>query len=751
MSTPKGRTSWFGRYEDPEKFRLINQTGLRFLHNPGKTGYRYCWDMNVSPYDGTLYAAVCNEIGEGDQARLMAYDFEKDEARIVLKAEEITLPRDRHLPHTKLHESISFLPDGQLMATTHSTDRAMHHPEWMPFSHTTHVWEGYPGSYILKYDPKTGETRNLGMPAPRESIYGATYNKKDNCFYMIGFMRGHVYRYSLDDKSVMDLGKAAEVYCYRLHAAPDGHVYGMTKSGFLFRVNTDRLTLEDMHWRMPAYPDNFIHNTWYRYMAQAHNVSDHEFVFSSGRSDEIFLFDCRTEKVTALGKKPPFDDLNDFEVNPLGYDEFGIDKYGVLWYVVNGWKVDKPEDEFFRAPSPVLLVRWDFRRGKQPECLGIFSSQEVSYNVPSCMCVDKENDRLYVIGSAGPMAGKESEKMPAGGGLTLACLDLQAFRPHMYEKGPIWDKPMTVTPYTEEEIAQIQRERDLPPVWAGEEVSGKNPYTTIPLANVIPIRLWTQVPDTQDSRVIGLCWDEAGNVHGLCGENRRYYFRLSPNPVEYFASREEADRQDRVMVWRSILKHRLVEYTAEDGRYAMEPPFSFSYKLAQLIPQEEIPADLDAWLREHLLPGKVELEETVKLPEVVGRRYLAVATATAKMSDGRTAVGTKDGLFAIVKDGKAFSYGNAAAQGPVRCMTVSRDGKRLWGVAGDDEDMGTLFSFDEENGLLQRGFINYNSPGYMDGPTAANVLSSIALSPDETYLAVGSADRIATVHLLKIQ
>ena len=42
----------------------------------------------------------------------------------------------------------------------------------------------------------------------------------------------------LDDKTVMDFGKAAEVFCYRLHAAPDGHVYGMTRSGFLFRVNT---------------------------------------------------------------------------------------------------------------------------------------------------------------------------------------------------------------------------------------------------------------------------------------------------------------------------------------------------------------------------------------------------------------------------------------------------------------------------------------------------------------------------------
>ena len=189
----------------------------------------------------------------------------------------------------------------------------------------------------------------------------------------------------------------------------------------------------------------------------------------------------------------------------------------------------------------------------------------------------------------------------------------------------------------------------------------------------------------------------------------------------------------------------------ENGRYAIEPPFSFSYKVAEVSPYDEKTVGFDRWLKQRILPGKVEIADDIKLPEVLGRRYLAVATATAKMSDGRIAVGTKDGLFAIVKDGKAFSYGNAAAQGPVRCMTVSGDGMRLWGVAGDDEDMGTIFSFDDEKGLIQQGMINYNSPGYMDGPTAANILSAIAISPDEKWLAVGGADRLGSVHILKLQ
>ena len=78
MSIPEGRTSYFGRYEDKEKWRLINQTGLRFIVDPAGTGYSSCWDMNVSPYDGTLYAALCHEVGEGDQTRVIAYDYDQD-------------------------------------------------------------------------------------------------------------------------------------------------------------------------------------------------------------------------------------------------------------------------------------------------------------------------------------------------------------------------------------------------------------------------------------------------------------------------------------------------------------------------------------------------------------------------------------------------------------------------------------------------------------------------------------------------
>ena len=81
-------------------------------------------------------------------------------------------------------------------------------------------------------------------------------------------------------------------------------------------------------------------------------------------------------------------------------------------------------------------------------------------------------------------------------------------------------------------------------------------------------------------------------------------------------------------------------------------------------------------------------------------------------------------------------------------MCTNKAKTQLWGVAGDDEDLGYVFKYDDKTGLNQVGIINYNIPNFSDGPSTANVLSSICMSPDEKYLAVGSIDRIATVHVI---
>ena len=165
----------------------------------------------------------------------------------------------------------------------------------------------------------------------------------------------------------------------------------------------------------------------------------------------------------------------------------------------------------------------------------------------------------------------------------------------------------------------------------------------------------------------------------------------------------------------------------------------------------EIDETYKQWLRTNILPQPVNFDPAIKLPEATGRRYRAKASCVVDWSNDRKFVGTLDALAAIVSpDGSVYSLGNAAAYGPIRSMCTNKDKTHLWGVAGDDEDLGYVFEYDDKNGLRQRGIINYNIPTHFDGPTVANVLSSVCMSPDEKYLAIGSMDRIASVHVMAL-
>ncbi|MBU0715424.1 MAG: hypothetical protein KJ964_08720 [Verrucomicrobia bacterium] len=680
------RTYKFKMFSE-DYFRVINQAGVRQRVALCGIDYPGCWDTNLSP-DGILYYAASDESGRARHTRLVAYDYQTDTAKICVKAEEVTLPKARQLPVTKFHESITFLPDGRIFATTHSTDRAPAHPEWMPFAHHTHIWEGWPGSTMVCYDPKNGKVENWGVPVPRETIYGATYDAKHNAAYMIGFMRGHVYRFSLDDHSVKDLGKAAELYCYRLHVGPDKHIYGCTKSGYLWRVNVDTEKLEDLNWRVPAYPGNYCNNTWYRYMSQAHNVDDHTMIFSTYCADEFFMFDTGTLKIRALGRNAPFDEFVDFMPTTKGVNEFAMDKYGVLWYAMHITTLQKPANDFRNYETPSYLMRWDYLNGEPPECLGAVGTVKYMHAHTSGVCIDKQRDILFMIGLH-------------AGGLSVLCVDLEKFRPHRHEPGPVSTdqlfRPKDMTP----EQIEVAKKRGK----ATEEVTAANPFYAFPIENVTPVRIWRHVPHThiEDSKIIGLVWDEGNLLHGICGGKTKYCFTIKAKKVDTFKPFDKADAKYKV------------------------------------------------WLLANIYPRACVLDDKITLPHVVGRQYIAKASAVGDWNGGRKIVGTKDGLLAIVSGSDIFALGNAAAYGPVRCLYVNARKTRLWGTAGDEEDLGTVFYYDDKVGLRQLGFLIYNIHGYFDGPSASNILSSIAVSKDEKLVAVGGADRIGSIHIADLK
>ena len=709
----------FDFFSDEAK-RLINQTGVRARMAPkeGNETANCCWDGLVAP-DGYFYFPLSSENGLCDSTKLARFEYDNDRVVKVLDANDVLMVNDRQLPHSKFHTSLNAIPrsalypevpydpkDFLLIATTHSTDRAKQHQEWMPFGHHNHVWEGFPGSQIVVWDPKSGHAQSLGTPVPHESIYGAKYDPKHNRLYMIGFMRGHVYCYDFNERRVIkDLGKVAEIFCYRLALGADGNLYGCTKSGQMFKVDTEKVEVENLEFHVPDFKENYKSYTWYRYLVNGVNHPSGKYMYLAFAAlDQMYKLEFATGEVTPIGKACPMDGLYELPAKDGCWwiHGFVIDKEGVLWLALSGNSTHN--DTEYTHPTRTYLIRWDPDNGEDPYCCGLFGKPERVQHYVTEMEYDEERDRLYWVDecSGAPL----TTVRPSAGGI-----ELSEFRKVYRERGPVSeDHRIQIRRRTPEEMEKYRIAMEKR---TSEENTEHNPFQAWHPTKVEAIRVWRSVPrlEVEDSKVIGMTFDK---------KSKDYRWKL------HVVSGKSGDFETAAFVMELV-----------DGVVTKVQRFA------------EIDETYKAWLRTNILPQPVNFDPAVKLPEATGRRYRAKASCVVDWNNDRKFVGTLDALAAIVSpDGSVYSLGNAAAYGPIRSMCTNKAKTHLWGVAGDEEDLGYVFEYDDKNGLRQRGIINYNIHGYFDGPTVANTLSSVCLSPDEKYLAIGSCDRIAEVHVM---
>ena len=368
MEMPK--KNYLFEEESPESKRVINQTGVRArMPNMDESyGANACWDGIVAP-DGRFYYPLSSENGYCLPTKLGYFDYDQDKVVTCFDTQDVLLHPERKMPHSKFHTSINVIPrhalypecpydpdDYLLIATTHSTDRAPSHPEFLLMGHYNHVWEGFPGSQLIVWDPKTERGMSLGVPVPQESIYGAKYDPKHNRLYMIGFTRGHVYCYDFNTRKVIkDLGKVAEIFCFRLVLGGDGNLYGCTKSGQMFKVDTDKVEVENLEFHVPEYIEDFKVSQWYQYMIQGRNHPSNKYLyFCIASMPYMWKLEYATGEVTLLGKGCPLDGLYEGQTGTVR--AFDFDNEGVMWLtVMTRHKRNLP----YHGSILSYLVRWD--------------------------------------------------------------------------------------------------------------------------------------------------------------------------------------------------------------------------------------------------------------------------------------------------------------------------------------------------------------------------------------------------------
>lgn len=131
-----------------------------------------------------------------------------------------------------------------------------------------------------------------------------------------------------------------------------------------------------------------------------------------------------------------------------------------------------------------------------------------------------------------------------------------------------------------------------------------------------------------------------------------------------------------------------------------------------------------------------------------GRRFLNTPTATCPVQDG-ILVGTADGMVSLHRQGRSpTSYGCLNLVGPVHAMVADKSGRTVFGVAGDPQDLGLLFRWDADAGLVELGRTHLSS---LEAPGCSSCTQprSLDLCPAGETLAIGCADRLGCVFLYR--
>lgn len=413
--------------------------------------------------------------------------------------------------------------------------------------------------------------------------------------------------------------------------------------------------------------------------------SDGRLYMSNHVCDILSALDVRTNKLEILGSCDPGPIVK--KNYPRCATGLTFDKEGVLWY---------------NLVSVVAggiggwshLCKWDITRHGKPELVGLLGSLDRAVSYVSEIIYDK--NKLYVSDT------NHSYDPPA-----VHVVDLDALK----RAGKACEKPNDINSYTlfsdgdkiypgnPEDVRTIQKEFEK---WeTATDFYNKNTYT-IQAEEAVVARIWHKAP-VAESSVRKIRWNDNKKLQGICGNS----------------------------------KLRAFECDIDGGLVILdESEINF---VNQNIPEPS---------------GLALISEPIKgvvLPHRQGRQYLAVASCCAPWKNGQFLVGTRDGILALVDTQKktVFSLGAVAPNGPVHQIAVNKTGTVAFGVAGDEWDLGHCFYYDDENGVRELG--RTFTFEFTAKPGLANSCQPccVALSPDESWLAIGVADRLGTVYMYR--
>ncbi|GBG08442.1 hypothetical protein PAT3040_03024 [Paenibacillus agaridevorans] len=674
---------------------------------PKERGHDSVWDFVQSP-DGRFYISVCGETLKPLTAMLYEYDPRTGEVRLVLDLEKEWIVDAKHMPPSKIHTSIDFLPDGRLIMATHNTSPAPGHDRWMFEQHYEHPWEGYPGSIVMIVNPDNGEVHTRGIPVPKESIYGGILGEDPRYYYFLGYMRGHFYRLDLETNEVRDYGKVTEYASCRLVKDRQGRIYGSSYTGEIWRYDPATDVIQDLKVCFVSPYGNKVRRALiYGLLSPTGTLflcdnTDGEMIELNPESLEV----KRHGYVHLRPEYPRHPELA-ASIGGLAADENFVLYYGL---------------ESFHDTNAMRLVRWDILNGKEPENLGLISPEG---RTSSYICEMLFDDRgiLHMV----DVCGQFSPYVLAVEVSKLTPPDESA-------------KPARITKY-------------VPPEFHSSNDPHYYMHISAKRVSTLPLHRYLSWGDTKTRYLEAT----EHRIYSINGSNRTIMIEAdycSERPLDVVVIHEEgspvschrwgskvailtSDRQlltvrlcdkqlvsidrlpdkapvDRIVGELSehellvsdctgqifILHNREKSCRSVEGLVLASPEAHVIHLGSGQFLLSGTNDEIYMW---DLLKGTSEKLPAI-VPSIRGRAFKAAITGGTQLENGNILAGTADGILFLLDERFNWtrSYGRLYSSGSLREFIYAGQGQVL-GVYGDEKDVGHVFRFSEQEGLADLG------------------------------------------------
>lgn len=401
--------------------------------------------------------------------------------------------------------------------------------------------------------------------------------------------------------------------------------------------------------------------------------------------DGIYAYDCRSNKLECVGNYEPEPRIYNCQQAQNGIRGMQFDSRGCLWYGVSGG-----------VESEVIwehLVRWDILKDKSPVNIGLLGTKQRQVLVTTEMLIDE--NVLFLTDS------NHLEDPPGVIAIDLNILMEDFDKPRKISQDPFSyyhlndsARHCPGSAYSVKDIEAYRKFNENNSTFMAE-----NPFT-VQSEELDVVRLWQAVP-VEESSIQQLFWKKNGDLYGLCGGHGKWQFLIRDGKL---VSIEKTLRA----------KNR--------------------FKFPGIQDAGNVPA----------------FAKSIKLPSHPGRQFLSEISAWCAWKDDEILVGTREAFLVRGAPSRknAFSLGSVAPHGPIHQLASNSSRSMAYGVAGDSQDVGQLFSYDDEKGIRELGrmrFQAFKNPG-IAGSCEPRCL---AISPDEQTVAIGVADRLGCVYLYK--